>query len=478
MHPHTRRWLLPRRTLLKGLGASIALPLLETMGWADPPRSTGGAYRPPVRLAFVYEPNGVIPEHFWPKDEHLGQGAPLPSSLEPLRPHLGDTLILGGLGHKNGSGDAAGTHAREAGTYLTGVRIEMNAVKAAISVDQAIAQKIGAYTALPSLELGTMPAPAAGDCTPGYSCAYFNLSWRSSTQPMPKEINPRAVLERLFSSRRSRPARRPAAAEAEGAGKYAVAAGADAAGGPSLDQSMVDIVLESAKKLRERVSGGDQRKLDEYLDGMRSLESRIQAIEKQSADQAQNAAAKRSYKTSPLIEVKAGAIPDTFHEHVQLLMDLIILAFQSDTTRISTFMMGQMFRARGFPEIGVSDDHHALSHHFDKPDAKEKLRKIDAYYMEQFAYMIKRMKGLSEGPGTLLDNCMVVYGAGLGNGFSHSPENLPTVIAGKGGGTIRLGRYVPKCKGNFSDLLIGLAGRMGVELPNFGDGTRALPDLA
>ncbi len=475
MHPHTRRWLLPRRTLLKGVGAALALPLLETMGWADPPRA-GGAYRPPVRLAFLYEPNGVIPEHFWPKDENIGQGAPLPSTLEPLRPHLGETLILGGLSHKNGSGDAPGTHAREAGTYLTGTRIAINAVKTGISVDQAIAQKIGAYTALPSLELGTMPAPAAGDCTAGYSCAYFNLSWRSSTQPMPKEINPRAVLERLFSSRKSRPARRPVAGA--DTGKYVVAADADAAAGPSLDQSMVDIVMDSAKKLRERISGNDQHKLDEYLDGMRSLESRIQAIEKQAADQAQNAVAKKSYKTSPLIEVKATAIPDKFHEHVQLLMDLIILAFQSDTTRITTFMMGQMYRARGFPEIGISDDHHSLSHHFDKPELKEKLRRIDAYYMEQFVYMIKRMKGLSEGPGTLLDNCMLVYGAGLGNGFSHSPDNLPTIIAGKGGGTIRQGRYVAKCKGNMSDLLIGLAGRMGVELPNFGDGTKALPDLA
>ncbi|MBA3937298.1 MAG: DUF1552 domain-containing protein [Planctomycetes bacterium] len=476
MHPHTRRWLLPRRTVLTGLGAALALPLLETMGWADPPRGPGGAYRPPVRLAFIYEPNGVIPEHFWPKDGKFGQGAPLPSSLEPLRPYLGDTLILGGLGHKNASGDAAGTHAREAGTYLTGVRIAINAVRAAISVDQAIAQKIGAYTALPSLELGTMPAPAAGDCTPGYSCAYFNLSWRSATQPMPKEINPRAVLERLFSSRRSRPARRPAVAGAADA--KTVAASADAPAGPSLDQSMIDIVLDSAKKLRERISGSDQRKLDEYLDGMRSLESRIQAIEKQSTDQAQNAAAKRAYKSSPLIEVKATAIPEKFHEHVQLLMDLIILAFQSDSTRISTFMMGQMFRARGFPEIGISDDHHSLSHHFNKPEAMEKLRRIDAYYMEQFAYMIKRMKGLSEGPGTLLDNCMVVYGAGLGNGFSHSPVNLPTIIAGTGGGTIRPGRYVPTCNGNFSDLLIGLAARMGVELPTFGDGTKALPDLS
>jgi hypothetical protein len=470
----THSWLIPRRTLLRGTGAALALPLFEAMGWADPPRANPA--KPPVRLCFVNTPHGVNAAEWWPKDGAVSQSASLPSSLEPLRPHLGELLILDRLNHANAKGDADGTHAREAGTWLTGTRIKRDAVEAGISADQYAASRVGQYTALPSLELGTAATNSAGDCTKGYSCAYFNISWRSPTQPLPREINPRAVFDRLFSSRRSKPARR--GGPVIDPGQFAKA-GAEAAEAPSLDQSMLDIVLADSRALRDRLSGNDQRKLDEYLDGVRELEKRIQAIERQAAERAGEKQAQRAYKTSPPIEVAVpAAVPKDFAEHVKLMFDLLTLAFQTDTTRILTFLIANMFVARAYPELGIAESHHELSHHFNKPDYLAKLARIDHYHSELFAYFVGRLKSLTEGRGTLLDNCLIVYGSGLGDGFSHSPDRLPTILAGSGGGTVRSGRYVKQCSGNFSDLLLALLARVGSPTDSFGDSTKLLPDLS
>jgi hypothetical protein len=475
-------WLISRRAALRGLGAALALPLLETMGWAESPR---GAGRPPVRMAFIYVPHGVDNANFWPSEARLSMSGQLPKILEPLRAVSGDCLVLGGLNHLRAYGDGNAPHPRETGTWLTGFPSRRDTLENAISADQIAAQKIGAYTPLPSLELGTHQAYRAGDCQMGYSCAYnTNISWRSATQPMPKEISPRAVFQRLFSSRASSPvhrARGPAGDPARFAASPAGGAEGDAAGAPSLDQSMLDLVLADAQRLRGRVSGGDQRKLDEYLDGVRELEKRIQSIERQqAAARAAGPATQRSAKDSPLLEVKIpDAVPARFDEHARLLLDLVALAFQSDTTRIATMMFGQYILATsGYPEIGVPEAHHELSHHGNDPAKLAKLCAINTYHVAQLAALLTRLKGLKEGGGSVLDNCMVLYGSGMGDGDKHNHHNLPTILAGGGGGQVRGGRYVKQCAGTFCDLLMAMLARAGCPVESLGDGTKLLPDLA
>jgi hypothetical protein len=398
---------------------------------------------------------------------------------------ISDYLILGGLNHLRAYGDGNAPHPRETATWLTGYPAKPGVVENAISVDQIAAQKIGVYTSLPSLELGTHQSNRAGDCQMGYTCAYnTNISWRSATQPMPKEINPRAVFGRLFSSRKATPARRKGGPAVDAAA-FAAGPGADsndATTAPSLDQSMLDLVLGNAKRLRDRVSGNDQRKLDEYLDGAWELEKRIQSIERQQAEAAKSGGTggKRSAKDSPLIEVKIpDAIPARFDEHARLMADLITLAFQSDTTRITTLMLGPYIGATaGYPEIGVAEAHHELSHHGNDPAKLAKLTTINAYHVAQFAYLVQRLKGLKEGGGTLLDNCMILYGSGMNDGDKHNHHNLPTILAGGGGGTIRGGRYVKQCAGNFCDLLMAMMARAGCPIESLGDGTKLLPDLS
>ncbi len=477
-----RTWLISRRTALQGLGVAIGLPLLESMGWADPPRG-GAAQRPPIRLGFINVPNGVNQAEWWPKDEaSFVQSGPLPRTIEPLRPLLGDVLMLGGIDSLMAIDPKVGnaSHAREVSAWLTGFRCKEKAVECAISADQLAAQRLGAYTALPSIELALSPLRAAGDCMEGFSCAYFHISWRSPSQPMPVEIDPRAVYNRLFAARTAHPARRgglaPAAAPAAGGEN-----GPPAAEVRSLDQSMVDLVLEHARTLRARVSGKDQRKLDEFLDSTRALETRISAIERQAAERARAGAggeARHPYRTSPLIEVKPpGAIPERLDEHARIMFDLVALAFQTDTTRIFSLVIDNAFVSRSYPELGV-EQHHVLSHHDNDPAKLAALAKINRYHVEQLAYFLTRLKGLSEGRETLLDSCAILFGSGLSEGFTHNPRALPTIIAGKAGGTIRSGRFVKAAKGNQCDLLMGLLARAGCPLDAFGDGTRMLADLA
>ena len=470
----SRSWLISRRTALKGLGATLALPLLETMGWAETPAA--GGYKPPVRMAFIYVPHGVNNDHFWPADGKAGQNTTLPSILEPLRPVINDVLILGGLNHHQMDGDGDAHHARETATWLTGYASKRDTIENAISADQIAAQKIGIYTVLPSLEMGLQEGRSAGNCDKGYSCAYHaNISWRSPTQPMPKELNPRAVFDRMFQSRKGKTTKKGAGPSVDA--KQFESKGGTESEGPSLDQSMLDLVLENAKGLRAKVSGNDQRKMDEYLDGVRELEKRIQAIERQAEEQAKSKDAKKDFKSSPIIDVKTpGSIPSKFDEHAKLMLDLITLAFQSDTTRIATLMFSQAF-GRSYPECGVPENHHECSHHGKDPVKLERIRKINTFHVEQLSYMLQKMKSLSEGKGTLLDNSMILYGSGMGDGDRHDHSNLPTLLAGRGGGTIASGRYVKNCKGNFCDLLMGMLARAGCPTDKFGDGTKMLSDL-
>jgi hypothetical protein len=321
-------------------------------------------------------------------------------------------------------------------------------VRNAVSADQLFAQRVGTTTKLPSLELGLQAARSAGNCDQGFSCAYHaHISWRSPTQPNPRELNPRAVFDRLFAS--------------------TTLSGANAYGEASLNRSILDLVGGSAASLSRRVGSDDRRKLDEYLDSVRSVEARIQGIERKAQE--------RGARVDGLDLAAPAGIPERFDEHARLMLDLIALAFQTDSTRVATLMFSQAF-GRSYPEIGVPENHHEMSHHQKDPKKLEKVRQINIHHVEQLLHFIKRMKGIREGRGTLFDNALVLYGSGMGDGDRHDHKNLPTIVAGRGGG-VRTGRYVPYSRGNLCDLLIGMLGRAGCPVDTFGDGTRALPDL-
>jgi hypothetical protein len=452
----SKNWLISRRTALKGIGVAMGLPLLEQMGWAETPKK-GGAERLPIRVAFMHWALGVDYRHWWPSTQ---KGAPLPETLRPLEKHMQDVLILGGLAQKAATGgpDGAGDHARECGTYLTGVRLRKTNgadIYNGISVDQVLAQKVGAYTNLPSIELSIEGGRGGGDCDSGYSCAYStNMSWRSPTSPMAKETNPKAAFMRLFADR---------SASASEAAKAAAALE---------NKSLLDLVYEDAKGLKKGLGGNDTRKMDEYLESMRSLENRIQNISgRDDGDDAGTAKKKGEGFTVPQ------GIPKTWKEHANLMYDIMALAFQSDATRIATFMLTNGGSGRQYHEIGITEGHHDLSHHGGNEDKLGKIKKINIYHMESFAYFLDKLKSIKEGKGTLLDNCMLQYGSNIGDGDRHNHDNLPILLAGRGGGTINSGRYVQSCRGNLCDLYLALMARMGVEMPTFGDGTKMLPDL-
>jgi Protein of unknown function (DUF1552) len=483
-----KNWLIDRRTCLKGLGVALGLPLLETMGWAETPKS--GGYKIPVRLGWMFMPCGVNRDKFWPKDEK-SWAASLSPTLEPLRPLFDDILLLDGINGPRGGP----SHATELCGWLTASspnKQRPDQIDIAISADQLAAAHLGLQTALPSLELGCKESKSGSEARQeGLTNIYYQTaSFRSPTQPLPMEVKPAEVYKRIFSSRQSTPKKKVGAAPAAGGAASAGAvntaqfSAADEEGS-TLDRSMLDLVRESAGDLRKQVSADDQRQLDDYLDSVRSLEKRVAAIERQQAEAAQAAKAGKSGKAgaasvprSPPIEVKVPGGDLKWSENVRLMGDLLILAFQTDTTRVGTLVTAHDHGVH-YWEVGASTHHHPLSHHENKKDTLEEIAKIDRFNIEQYAYIVQRMKGLKEGPGSLLDNVIFTWNNGLGDGQTHSHERLPTIIAGKGGGTIRTGRYVPKANGNSGDLLMGVMARAGVPVPKtFGIGTKLLPDLS
>jgi hypothetical protein len=481
-----KNWLIDRRTCLKGLGVALGLPLLETMGWADPPR--GGAAKPPVRLAFMYQCNGVHLPDFFPKDAAVFPTV-LSDNLEPLRAVIDYCLVLGGnTGAGHGAvGNAA--HAIELSSWLTGQLLNTDNranIDIAPSIDQIAAQHLGPYTALPSLELGFRDNAASGTGQDGVNNRYYTTgNYRTATQPLPVETSPANVYKRLFSSRQSRPLKR--GGPAVDASKIAAGAVAAVDDGDSLDRSMLDKVLESAKDLRAQISVGDQRQLDDYLETVHSLQARIVAIERQQAEaaraKADKGASATAYKRSEPITI---TIPlgedhrdaDHWADHTRMMGDLMVLAFQTDTTRVCTLIPSHPV-GMNFTNLGLKSDHHGFSHHENRAEKIAGYNQCARYYLTQFAYILGRMKGLREGAGNLLDNVIMMYGSGLGDGFSHTNTDLPTILAGRGGGTVRTGRYVPKISGNHGDLLTAILARVGVPLKKpIGIGTRILPDLA
>ena len=441
----SRRALIDRRACLKGLGVSLALPLMDAMGWAD--TADGKAYKPPVRLGFMYMPHGVIMDQFWPADAESFLSSP-PPAFEPLRPILGQCLTMKGISGVPIAPFNGAPHALELSTWLTATlpaadkRAEINI---AISADQVAANHVGAFTTLPSLELATMPQNWKENqegLNEGY---YSHCSYRSPTQVVPAETNPRNVLNRLFHKQDQSGNATPVNA---------------------LDRSLLDIVLGGARDLRRTLPTTDQRKLDEYLDSVRSVERRIAAIEyrqKEAAlEKAGVRASKRHATDSPPIEIK---IPegDKRSEYMQVMCDLKVLAFQTDTTRVCTYI-GSRPNGASYPELGFNDQHHSQTHHGNDPKMVEKVAKITEFNIAQFAYMVKKMHGLREADGTLLDNCIMMWGSGLEDGNQHTRENLPFILAGRGGGSINAGRFLPDTEGNQGDLLTTLLACAGIPI--------------
>ena len=447
---------LSRRTFLRGVGACLALPSLESIlgsaAKAAAPEAAlaATATGAPRRMAFVYVPNGVIQDTWWPSTE--GKDFELKTTLKPLEKVKSKIQVLGGLDHVNATAgpDGAGDHARASGTFLTGVRVRKTAgadINAGLSIDQAVAQQVGHLTRFPSLELTCDSVRKSGNCDSGYSCAYqYNLSWQSPVTPVAPEPNPRLVFERLFgagpaSERKANLKRRQ-----------------------EQQQSILDFVLEDARHLQRQLGARDQQKLDEYLASVREIEKRIEHAERLDAK-----------APNPEIDAPPG-IPAEFEEHARLMFSMMALAFQSDSTRVSTFLLAHEGSNRSFPEIGIPEGHHHLSHHQGNDDMIKKLAEIDLFYMKQFAWFLEKLEATKDVDGTsLLDNSMIVYGSGNSDGNRHTHVNLPVILAGGGGGTLTPGRFVKHPSVPMSNLLLSMADRMGATgIERLGDSTGRL----
>ena len=438
---------LSRRTLLQGLGAAVALPWLEAMSRSSALASPSASG--PLRMAFFYVPNGVHMQEWTPKEE--GALGDLPSILKPMAGFKDDFNILTGLAQHNGEalGDGPGDHARALSTFLTGAhpkKTDGADIKVGMSVDQVAAEKVGKATRYASIELGIERGAQAGNCDSGYSCAYSsNISWRSETTPMAKEINPRLVFERLFTDAKS--------------GPY----DAGRAKRERYRKSILDLVADDANQLRGRLGTTDRRKVDEYLTAVREIEGRLVRVEAKASVAPDYAAPK--------------GIPNDYQEHVRLMADMIVLAFQADLTRVATFMFANEGSTKPYPQIGVSEGHHDLSHHGNDPSKHEKIRKINTFHVEQFAYIVGRLKGIKEGDGTLLDRSMLVYGSGIGDGNRHNHDDLPVLLAGRANGSIKTGRHVKYPQTPLNNLFLSMLDRMGATTESLGDSTGRLGKL-
>ncbi len=434
---------LPRRTFLRGLGTAMALPLLEAM--TPVARGAESGQSPAlVRMAFIFFPNGAIVPNWKPEGD--GADWKLSRTLKPLEPHKDRVTVFTGLTQHHGraNGDGAGDHARCASSFLTGAQPVKTAganIKVGVSVDQTAAKLIGQKTSLPSLELGIERGRNSGNCDSGYSCAYSaNVSWKTESTPMAKEINPKLAFERLFGA-------------------------ADAAKGQAerdaYRKSILDMVAEDAALLRKRLGKTDQRKLDEYFNSVRELEQRIE---------------REATKLTEVPDYKVPeGIPREVETHIRLTYDIMTLAFQTDSTRISTFMLGNAGSNRSYPMVGVKGGHHSLSHHQNDPKKMEDITKIDLFLVSQFAYFLDKLKSVKEGERTLLDNSLVLYGSGLADANRHTHHDLPIVLAGSGGGRFKTGRLLHYPKDTpLNNLFLLMCHMAGAKVDSLGDSTGLL----
>jgi hypothetical protein len=455
-----RRSALSRRRFLHGLGACIALPAFESLGgWGAARAATsaasgggamaGGSASAPIRMAFCYIPNGTIPAAWAPVG--LGTNFALGATMKPLETLKQHVQIFSGLDHRNAIGgkDGPGDHARAGGVFLTGVHIKKTAgadIHAGVSIDQVAAKYLGHNTRFPSLELTCDAVHKSGNCDSGYSCAYqYNLAWQSPTMPVAPEPNPRLLFERLFGAgprgeRRANLKLRQAQ-----------------------QRSILDFVMDDASSIDDQLGAKDRQKLDQYLTSVRAIEKRIDDAERFGAT------------PDPASPTPAG-IPPVYSQYIQLMFDMMVLAFQTDTTRIATFLMANEGSNRSFAEIGIPQGHHFLSHHRGVKEMIEKVAAIDLFYMQQFARFLNQLEQTPDTDGrSLLHNSMIVYGSGNADGNRHTHVNLPVVIAGSGGGTLTPGRHLDFHGQPMSNLFLSLADKMGVPtLARFGDSTGRL----
>ncbi len=451
---------LSRRTMLKGVGAMVALPWLEAMM----PRSLFGAPAPaaaPRRMAFLYVPNGIDMASWTPAAE--GALTTLPPTLQPLAPFQKDLLVLSGLtlDKARPNGDGPGDHARAMAAFLTGSQPRKTHgadIKVGISVDQLAAQKLGKATRFASLEIGCEGGKNSGNCDSGYSCAYSaNLAWRTESSPVAKETNPRLVFERLFS------------VPGKGDDKTLRL--------QRYKQSILDFVGEDARQLKNRLGATDQRKLDEYLTGIREIEQRLVRAERsdpltQPSPPKGGEGRVRGGTTRPT------GVPKDYREHLRLMADMLTLAFQADLTRIATFVFANDGSNRSYRDYGVPEGHHDMSHHGGSKEKKAKVQKINQFHIEQVAYLLGKLAAVQEGPGTLLDNCMIVYGSGISDGNRHNHNDLPILLAGKGGGTLKMGRHIRYPKETpLMNLYLNMLDRVDIHLDSFGDSKGRLTGL-
>jgi Protein of unknown function (DUF1552) len=448
---------LSRRNFLRGLGACLALPAFESLhpfkllAADSAARLATTATGAPLRAAFVFFPNGAIPSAWWPEGQ--GKDFTFKDTLRPLEASRNLIQVMGGLDHvcANPGPDGAGDHARGNGVFLTGVRLKKSAtdIHAGISIDQAMARQIGHLTRFPSLELTCDNIHKAGACDSNYACAYqYNLSWSSEKTPVTAEANPRLVFERLFGAG-------PPGKRAENARRR------------QLEQkSVLDFVLDDARRMQRDLDAHDKDKLDQYLTGVRELETRIEKAERFATT------------PDPAIDAPPG-VPASRAEYIQIMYDMMVMAFQTDSTRVATMLLAHDGDNRSYSEIGIPEGHHDLSHHQNQAERVKKVAEIDKWYAQQFAKFLQRLESTKDVDGkSLLHNSMIVYGGGNADANRHTHVDLPVVLAGGGGGTLTAGRYVKYGGKPMTNLFLSMADRMGVKgMERFGDSTGRLGDV-
>ena len=447
---------LPRRTFLRGLGATLALPMLDSM---TPPLSAVGPSTPPIRLGYIYTPNGIVgacdksPRPFMWTPKTAGANFEFSPTMKALEPFRDQINVMSGLAQVTGRalGDGPGDHARATATFLTGVHPYKTGgadFRLGVSADQIAARELGKYTQLASLELGLEPQPLAGNCDSGYTCAYMSMSWRGPSSPLPAETNPRAVFERLFGDGDSTdPKARASRLEQQ--------------------KSVLDYVTGSLSRLQRRLSTGDKRKIDEYFESVRDVERRIALAE------VQNASLELPHLERP------GAVPDDYAQYSKLMIDLQVIAWQTDMTRVASFMLGRDGSNRSYREIGISDGHHSISHHQGDDERLDKLIKIDELHVSMFAYLLQRLRETPDGDGTRLDHSLVVFGSSISESNIHTHDDLPIVVAGTANGQLKGNRHLVYGKetplNNLFLSMFDLAGLPHVD--GFGDSTGRLTHL-
>jgi hypothetical protein len=435
---------IPRRTMLRGLGASLALPLLDGMIPALTAQVRTAA-KPVHRFGVVYVPNGMVMESYTPAT--TGAGFELTPTLQALAPFRSQALVLSGLDCVPSPGRPGGAHAKASTRYLTDISPPTSEtwLDAGISVDQILANTFGAETQLASLELAIESSDTAGACDVGFACAYTNtISWRSANTPLPMQHNPRAVFERLFGDAGSTDARARLARMRQ-------------------QRSVLDSVRDEIAGLSRELGAGDRGKLTEYLDSVRDVERRIERAESQSG------------RELPVLDRPAGA-PASYEDHVKLMFDLQVLAYQLDLTRVITIMLGREFSGMTYPQIGVPDAHHPVTHHALEPEKIAKVAKINAYHVQLFAYLLGKLQATPDGDGTLLDHLTLMYGTGLSDCNAHSVTNVPVVLTGGGAGWLKGGRHIRYPDVPLANLHLTLLDRFGIHWDKIGDSNGRVDD--